>query len=391
RFWLYLIFLIPSVLCALFCLYHFLIDRVLRKALNNHVVMLILFLGVFLNLTDIVWYIDFYRTGHPLSLTEAFCMTWTYIDYAVFVSITLLIAWGSIERHILIFHQNLVSTQIKRFLVHYLPLFTLTMYPFIYYIIIYFVLPCDPWIDFTTSGCGISACAYNTAFLGMWDSIAHNIVPIFTIVIFSLALFGRIWYIHLAVKSEHVDKVKAKLIEASRVYAKDKGTIDWFVSQDAVDPTKFAIVERYEQQSDVQTHISNPYYKEFGAYVKPLLTKPIELHSLAELDTSKDVEVPPQTWSGNENRIPQGWAVCDGKNGSPDLRDRFVIGAEPSYFVSTTRFLHVRRSEWESCTTCQHKHSIKSSGENQPHSHFATSSEINLTPPFYVLVYIMKL
>ncbi|CAF3991110.1 unnamed protein product, partial [Adineta steineri] len=133
--------------------------------------------------------------------------------------------------------------------------------------------------------------------------------------------------VHLAVKSEHVDKVKAKLIEASRVYAKDKGTIDWFVSQDAADPTKFAIVERYEQQSDVQTHINNPYYKQFGAYVKPLLTKPIELHSLAEMDTSKDVEVPPQTWSGNENRIPQGWAVCDGKNGSPDLRDRFVIGA----------------------------------------------------------------
>ncbi|CAF4031847.1 unnamed protein product [Adineta steineri] len=260
RFWLYLIFLIPSVLCALFCLYHFLIDRVLRKALNNHVVMLILVLGVFLNLTDIVWYIDFYRTGHPLSLTEAFCMTWTYIDYAVFVSITLLVAWGSIERHILIFHQNLVSTQIKRFLVHYLPLFTVTMYPFIYYIIIYFVLPCDPWIDFTTSGCGISACAYNTAFLGMWDSIAHNIVPIFIIVIFSMALFGRIWY-------------------------------------NAADPTKFAIVERYEQQSDVQTHINNPYYKQFGAYVKPLLTKPIELHSLAEMDTSKDVEVPPQTWS----------------------------------------------------------------------------------------------
>ena len=37
--------------------------------------------------------------------------------------------------------------------------------------------------------------------------------------------------VHLAVKSEHVDKVKAKLIEASRVYTKDKGTIDWFVSQ----------------------------------------------------------------------------------------------------------------------------------------------------------------
>ena len=37
--------------------------------------------------------------------------------------------------------------------------------------------------------------------------------------------------VHLTVKEEHVDKVKAKLIEASRVYATDKGTIDWFVSQ----------------------------------------------------------------------------------------------------------------------------------------------------------------
>jgi len=37
--------------------------------------------------------------------------------------------------------------------------------------------------------------------------------------------------VHLAAKSEHVEKVKAKLIEASRVYVKDKGTIDWFVSQ----------------------------------------------------------------------------------------------------------------------------------------------------------------
>ncbi|CAF2442412.1 unnamed protein product [Rotaria sp. Silwood2] len=103
--------------------------------------------------------------------------------------------------------------------------------------------------------------------------------------------------VHLDVKSEHVEKVKAKLIEASRIYTKDKGTIDWFVSQDVADPTKFAIVERYEQQSDLQTHINNPYYKLFGAYVKPLLSKPLELHSVEELDTSNEVEVPPQTWS----------------------------------------------------------------------------------------------
>lgn len=42
---------------------------------------------------------------------------------------------------------------------------------------------------------------------------------------------------------------------------------------DVTDATKFAIVERYEQQSDVETHVNNPYYKEFGAYVTPLLSE----------------------------------------------------------------------------------------------------------------------
>ncbi|GIM49407.1 tail fiber protein [Capnocytophaga stomatis] len=31
-------------------------------------------------------------------------------------------------------------------------------------------------------------------------------------------------------------------------------------------------------------------------------------------------------WSGNVNQIPQGWALCNGENGTPDLRNRFVMG-----------------------------------------------------------------
>jgi microcystin-dependent protein len=34
-------------------------------------------------------------------------------------------------------------------------------------------------------------------------------------------------------------------------------------------------------------------------------------------------------WSGKETNVPQGWAICDGKNGTPDLRGRFVIGTDP--------------------------------------------------------------
>lgn len=32
-------------------------------------------------------------------------------------------------------------------------------------------------------------------------------------------------------------------------------------------------------------------------------------------------------WHGLICDIPNGWALCDGQNGTPDLRDRFVIGA----------------------------------------------------------------
>lgn len=32
-------------------------------------------------------------------------------------------------------------------------------------------------------------------------------------------------------------------------------------------------------------------------------------------------------WSGLLANIPPGWALCDGTNGTPDLRDKFVKGA----------------------------------------------------------------
>ena len=41
-------------------------------------------------------------------------------------------------------------------------------------------------------------------------------------------------------------------------------------------------------------------------------------------------------WSGSEDRIPDGWTLCNGQNGAPDLRDRFVVGAGASYAVDET-------------------------------------------------------
>ena len=48
---------------------------------------------------------------------------------------------------------------------------------------------------------------------------------------------------------DSIDRIKAKLIEAARVYRKDKETVDWIVMQDVHDPRAFTIVERYEKES----------------------------------------------------------------------------------------------------------------------------------------------
>jgi len=71
------------------------------------------------------------------------------------------------------------------------------------------------------------------------------------------------------------------------------------------------------------THISEP-----GTPINRALLQHMENHLL-----------PPGAiimWSGSINDIPVGWALCDGRNGTPDLRDRFIVGAGGSYNVGDT-------------------------------------------------------
>lgn len=75
-------------------------------------------------------------------------------------------------------------------------------------------------------------------------------------------------------------------------------------------------------------------------------------------------------WSGASNAIPNGWALCNGSNDTPDLRNRFIVGAGSSYDVGDTG-----GSNSVTLSTSQipsHTHSIGS------HSH-----DIYLTNPSY--------
>ena len=39
-------------------------------------------------------------------------------------------------------------------------------------------------------------------------------------------------------------------------------------------------------------------------------------------------------WSGPANKIPKSWALCDGNNGTPDLKNRFIYGGESTLDIT---------------------------------------------------------
>jgi hypothetical protein len=221
-FWLYLIVLIPSIICSFFLLYHLLINSALRTALNNHVVILIIFLGLLYEVTDIVWLIYYYHTNTALILKPAFCYAWVLIDSIGYVTLSILVAWASIERHILIFHQNWVSTKTKRVFIHYLPLIILSLYPSIFYVFMYCILPCERVFDYNAAVCNYFSCFTNGALVDAWDSAVDYIIPIFTIVISSLALLLRVLYqkhrIHQRIQWRNYRKMAVQLLSISAIY-----------------------------------------------------------------------------------------------------------------------------------------------------------------------------
>jgi hypothetical protein len=66
----------------------------------------------------------------------------------------------------------------------------------------------------------------------------------------------------------------------------------------------------------------------------------VQLNRLEDgVETAYDARVPVGgiiMWSGSVASVPGGWALCNGSNGTPDLRDRFVMGAGSTYAVGAT-------------------------------------------------------
>lgn len=83
-------------------------------------------------------------------------------------------------------------------------------------------------------------------------------------------------------------------------------------------------------------------------------------------------------WSGAIGSIPAGWALCNGSNGTPDLRDRFIVGAGSSYSIGDTGGEStVTLSEAE---MPEHNHSNPATGSSGSHQHNTISAHDHTVP-----------
>ncbi len=192
RFWTYLTADILSVNCTLFVLYYLLFDRTLRHALHNHVIIVLLIIGLINELTSIPWNLYRYQSGVPLIKSRLFYLSTFFFDYGFFTTQVILFAWATIQRHILVFHDQWLSTKKKRFFFHYLPIISILIYCFVYYFVITFVPFCrNTFVSFLAGG-HIIPCVYGNKVLAAWDLLVHQLFSTLIIVIFSIALIIRV-------------------------------------------------------------------------------------------------------------------------------------------------------------------------------------------------------
>ena len=75
-------------------------------------------------------------------------------------------------------------------------------------------------------------------------------------------------------------------------------------------------------------------------------------------------------WSGAADAVPSGWSLCDGQNNTPDLRNRFVVGASSGTGDTTYPGLSVNATGGSAdATLVSHSHSFSANTSNNTHNH----------------------
>ncbi|UJR07476.1 hypothetical protein I4U23_011765 [Adineta vaga] len=195
KFILMIILEIPAIFISIRIFIHFLITRQARLALRNHG-WIVLILTNFIQLViDLPISMSYYYRETVWPTSDLFCALWDTCEFSLNSIGLFLMAWISIERHLIVFHsQRIFQRRWKRWLFHFIPiLFCLLWSPIFFFILIVISPLCTNQWDYNFLSCG-APCYYGVMIVGQFDFCFNIVIPNVIIMLANVTLIIRVIY-----------------------------------------------------------------------------------------------------------------------------------------------------------------------------------------------------
>ncbi|CAM4792348.1 unnamed protein product [Rotaria magnacalcarata] len=193
KFAVLLAFEIPSIITSSIIVINIVVTPAFRSKEQNHSTCVLLSFNFLQIISDIPLAIHFFHLNIVQPATSVHCILWTWLDFTFNTSSLQLMAWISIERHLVIFSWNLTRrmSRLQRWFIHFAPLIICSVWCPIFYFFTIIVTPmcANTWI-FDRLLCGLPC--YLTTNWGYYDLIFNIIMPVLFILIANVAFVIRV-------------------------------------------------------------------------------------------------------------------------------------------------------------------------------------------------------
>ena len=184
---------IPAIILSIFIFIHLFTNHRARLKPHKRSWCVLLLVNFFQLTTDIPMSLSYYYHGIVQPMSNIYCTWWTWYSFTLLGIGLFLMAWISVERHILIFApQGILQVPKNRWLIQTIPLILCILWPVVFYAVSVVISPrCStPW-DFNLVMCG-TPCYFTVEFIGKFDFIFNIVLPISIVVFANIGLILRL-------------------------------------------------------------------------------------------------------------------------------------------------------------------------------------------------------
>ena len=190
--------------CFVYIFYHYVSRRNhFRRAIHYDVIFVLLFVSFLFVTTSLPLTEIYLFSSYVYPPNDIFCSLWICFHYSLNIINLFLMAFASIERHLLIFHSQFLQNSRRKFFFHTCPILFCLIYPSMFYIAAIFLYPCQNTYDYTQLLCTWPCYFWNRTWAYV-DLFFNNYAPLFAIPVFCSVLYFRVFLQRRAMRQQAV-------------------------------------------------------------------------------------------------------------------------------------------------------------------------------------------